>query len=51
MCVIGGGRSHVEDSAHPRLHTQTAAREEEVIGSGTGGHHVRTCTDFSALIF
>lgn len=37
----GGWRSHVEDSPHPRLHTQTAAREEEIIRPGARGHHVR----------
>ena len=50
VCVLGGGRSHVEDSAHPRLHTQTAAREEEIIRSGAGGHQVRT-SDFTLFIF
>lgn len=40
--VSGGGRSDAEDSSHPRLHTQTAACEEEVTGPGTRGHHVRT---------
>ena len=38
----GGGRSHVEDSSHPRLYTQTAACEKEVIGSGARGHQVCT---------
>lgn len=49
LCVLGGGRSHVKDSAHPRLHTQTAAREEEIIRSRARGHHVRTSAWFCTL--
>lgn len=41
VCVLGGGRPDAEDPAYPRLHTQTAAGEEEVTGSGARGHQVR----------
>ena len=43
MCCprgAGGGGPHVEDSAHPGLHPQTAAGEEEAAGAGAGGGQV-----------
>lgn len=40
-CVTGGWRSHDEDSAYIRFHTQTAARKEKTARFGARGHHVR----------
>lgn len=41
VCVIGGWRSHDEDSAYTRFHTQTAARKEKTSRFGAREHHVR----------
>lgn len=49
VCVSGGWRSDDEDSAYSRLHTQTAAGEEEAFRDGARGHHVRVSSLFSSL--
>lgn len=42
----GGWRSHDEDSADTRFHSQTAAREEKTFRFGAGGHNVRVSSVF-----
>lgn len=54
VCVTGGRRSHDEDSADSRFHSQTPAREEKTFRFGAGGHNVRLFQCFlksSELVF